>query len=144
MGYYIRADMADINVKVDGETVPRAGNQMWATFEGGALEADDQKTRPGGMARQVAIGGPTSRADVTVTTQFTDLVAVQAQALENRAGRAKLEVTVNYMDMDGVRRHGFTRTGILKSVQIPDVDVNSGEVSFITLVGSMHEEATGP
>jgi len=140
MGYFIRSDMADIGVKVDGQ--PFGG--MWATYEGGALEADDQKTRPGGMAKQVAIGGPTSRADVTVTTQFTDLIAQKAQLIEERSGRGSLEITVTYMDTDGNRVHGFTRTGFVKSVAIPDVDVNSGDVAFLTLVGSMHEEATGP
>lgn len=139
MAYYIRADMADIRVQLDGADV----GGMWATYEGGALEADDQKTRPGGMTRQIAIGGPTSRGDVTVTTQFTDLIAAKAKAFENRSGRGKLTVSVTYKNTDGVNSEfKFTRTGIVKSVQIPDVDVNSGDVAFLTVVGSMHEAAT--
>jgi hypothetical protein len=140
MPYYIRADMADIRVALDG--VEQGG--MWATYEGGALEADDQKTRPGGMERQVAIGGPTSRADVTVTTQFTDGIAAIAKHFEDRSGRGTLDIKVTYMDMDGhpVSGHRFTRSGIVKSVQIPDVDVNSGEVAFLTVIGSMHELAS--
>jgi hypothetical protein len=135
MGYYIRADMADIRVSLDG--VPQGG--MWATYEGGALEADDQKTRPGGMTNQVAIGGPTSRNDVTVTTQFTDAIAAIAKNFENRSGRGTIDISVSYMDMNGTPRHGFTRSGIVKSVQIPDVDVNTGDVAFLTVIGSMHE-----
>jgi hypothetical protein len=60
--FYIREDQADIRVSVDfgnGQLVPVFGS--WATYEDGALEADDQKTRPGGMGRQVSIGGPASR-----------------------------------------------------------------------------------
>jgi hypothetical protein len=135
MGYYIRADMADIRVSLDG--VPQGG--MWATYEGGALEADDQKTRPGGMTNQVAIGGPTSRNDVTVTTQFTDAIAAIAKNFENRSGRGTIDIAVTYMDMGGTPRHNFTRSGIVKSVQIPDVDVNTGDVAFLTVIGSMHE-----
>lgn len=136
--FYIRADMADIRVYLDG--VPQG--DMWATYEGGALEADDQKTRPGGMTRQVAIGGPTSRGDVTVTTQFTDLIAAIAQNFENRSGRGRLTVSVTYLDPDGNRTgFQFTRTGIVKSVEIPNVDVNTGNVGFLTVVGSMNEVA---
>jgi len=136
MAYFIRADMADIRVKLDDR--PQGG--MWATYEGGALEADDQKTRPGGMQRQIAIGGPTSRGDVTVTTQFTDGIAKLAKDFENRSGRGKLSISVTFLDPDGVATGpSFTRSGIVKSVQIPDVDVNTGDVAFLTVIGSMHE-----
>jgi hypothetical protein len=136
VGFYIRADMADIRVSVDG--VPQGG--QWATYEGGELEADDQKTRPGGMARQVAIGGPTARGDVTVTTQFTDLIASIAKRIENRSGRGSIKVSVTYLDPNGnPTGYSFTRTGVVKSVSIPDVDVNTGDVAFLTVVGSMNE-----
>jgi hypothetical protein len=137
MGFYVRRDMANITVLLDDVPV----GDLWATCEGGALEADDQKTRPGGMKRQVAIGGPTSRSDMTVTTQFTDLMVGPAKDFENRSGRGKITITVTYLDQDGNADPGraFTRTGIVKSAQIPVVDVNAGDVSFLTVVGSMHE-----
>lgn len=136
MGFYIRADMADIRVTLDG--VPQGS--AWATYEGGELEADDQKTRPGGMARQVAIGGPTARGDVTVTTQFTDSIASIAKRFENRSGRGRLAVRVTYLDPNGSpTSYTFVRTGIVKSVQIPEVDVNTGDVAFLSVVGSMDE-----
>lgn len=139
MAYFIRADMADIKVKLDG--VQRGG--MWATYEGGALEADDQKTRPGGMTRQLAIGGPTSRADVTVTTQYSDTLRQVAKDFETRSGRGAIEITVTFMDPDGNRdpENSFTRKGIVKSVQLPNIDVNTGDVGFLTVIGSMHESA---
>ena len=141
MGYYIRADMADISVKLDGVAI--GPNPGWATYEGGEREADDQKTRPGGMADQVAIGGPTSRNDVTVTTQFTDAVAAIAKQIEKRSGRGTFEVSVTYLNMNGdpVAAHSFIRTGIVKSVSIPNIDVNTGDVAFLTVVGSMNEIA---
>ena len=33
----------------------------------------------------------------------------------------------------------FTRKGIVKSVQIPNIDVNTGDVAFLTVIGSMDE-----
>lgn len=141
MGYFIRADMADIRVWLDG--VPQG--DMWATYEGGALEADDQKTRPGGMQRQIAIGGPTSRGDVTVTTQFTDLIAKIAGNFEERSGRGAFEVHVTYLDANGFGTpYAFVRKGVVKSVQIPDVDVNGADVAFLTVIGSMHESSKTP
>ena len=137
--WYIRSDMAFIQVFL-GEPAVQKGD-LWATFEGGALEADDQKTRPGGMARQVAIGGPTSRGDVTVTTQMTDQLMATAREFEAAAGRGKLTVSVTYLDMDGKANDArkFTVKGIVKSAQIPSVDVNSGDVAFLTVVGSLDE-----
>jgi len=135
--FYIRADMADIKVRLNN--VPM-GDQ-WATFEGGALEADDQKTRPGGMENQVAIGGPASRSDVTVTTQFTDAIAGIAKTFENSVGTGALSITVSYLNMSGKPDQSFTQTGIVKSVQIPNVDVNAGDVAFLTVIGSMDQVA---
>lgn len=137
MGFYVRRDMANIQVFLDDVPV----GDLWATFEGGALEADDQKTRPGGMKAQKAIGGPTSRGDITVSTQFTDLMVQPAKDFEARAGRGKITVTVTYLDQDGNQNgaRSFTRVGIVKSAQIPEVDVNAGDVAFLTVVGSMDE-----
>lgn len=144
MSYYIRGDMASITVKVGGDEI-FAGAE-WATYSGGELEADDQKTRPGGMKGQVAIGGPTSRSDITCTIQFTDVVAkkVKADKWESRAGRGTFEATVTFLDSDGngVAETAFTRKGIVKRIKIPDVDVNTGEVAFLEVVGSMDEVTT--
>jgi hypothetical protein len=137
--FYIRADMADIKVRL-GKPGIQMGDQ-WATYEGGALEADDQKTRPGGMANQVAIGGPASRTDVTVTTQFTDTVAGIAKQFEDAVGTGELSISVAYLKMDGKPERTFTRTGIVKSVSIPDVDVNAGDVAFLTVIGSMNQSS---
>ena len=142
MSYYIRSDMAFINVYLNN--VQKGA--LWATFEGGALDADDQKTRPGGMKQQKALGGPTSRGDVTVTTQMTDGLMQTAKEFEKAAGRGKITVKVAYLDMDGNDdgSRTFTVRGVVKSCQIPSVDVNSGDVAFLTVVGSLDEEATYP
>lgn len=142
MAYYIRSDMAFINVYLGGVQK----GDLWATFEGGALDADDQKTRPGGMKQQVALGGPTSRGDITVTTQMTDQLMQVAKDFEKAAGRGDMSVTITYLDLNGAadNKRAFTVKGKVKSCQIPSVDVNSGDVAFLTVVGSLDEEATYP
>ena len=139
MAFYVRSDMARIRVFLGTPPVQK-GNE-WATFEGGALEADDQKTRPGGMRSQMAIGGPTSRGDVTVTTQMTDSMVQVARDFEKAAGRQAIMISVTYTDNDGNEdaTRKFTVKGFVKSCQIPSMDVNSGDVAFLTVVGSLHE-----
>jgi len=142
MAFYIRSDMAQIHVFLGKGAAKVQKGAEWATFEGGALEADDQKTRPGGMAKQVAIGGPTSRGDVTVTTQFTDSMVQVAKDFEAAAGRKEMTVTITYKDNDGNAdgARAFTVEGFVKSCQIPSADVNSGDVAFLTVVASLHED----
>jgi hypothetical protein len=92
------------------------------------------------MGRQVSIGGPASRADVTATIQFSDVVAAQAKALENRVGRGRLKVAITWLDPDGNRTaFSFTRTGTIKNVAIPNSNANAADVGFLSLVGSMDE-----
>jgi hypothetical protein len=138
MAYYIRSDMAFIQVALAGV----AKGDLWATFEGGGLEADDQKTRPGGMKRQVAIGGPTSRQDVTVTTQMTDGLTAVAKEFESAAGRKTMTVTVTYLDEDGnaVVGNSFSVKGKVKSAVWPSLDVNSGDVAFLSVTASLDED----
>ena len=138
--FYIRQDQADIRVSVDmgdGRQAPLFDS--WATYEGGTADSEDQKTRPGGMGDQVAIGGPPTREDVTVTTQFTDLVASRAKQLEGRSGKGSIKIAVNYLDPEGNRTgFSFTRIGVVKSVAIPNVDANGADVAFLTLVASVN------
>jgi hypothetical protein len=137
MGWYIRSDMAFIQVLL-GDV--KKGD-LWATFEGGGLEADDQKTRPGGMQKQMAIGGPTSRQDVTVTTQMTDGMFAVAKEFEAAAGRKFMSVVVTYLDEDGNGNGGsFTVKGKVKSAVWPNIDVNSGDVAFLSVTASLNEE----
>lgn len=134
---YVREDMADISVHVDGVQY----GDSWATVEGGNLEADDAKTRPGGMGREVSAGGPASRDDLTVTTQFSDIVAGWHGTLEARVGIGRVKVGINYM---GTERSPIGRSqtiqGTLKSVATPDMGDGS-DVGMYTLVVSCDESA---
>lgn len=134
---YVREDMASISVSVGG--VPYGGS--WAEAEGGNLEADDAKARPGGMGREVSAGGPASRDDLTVRTHLTDVTALWVPTLENLVGNGSARVGIAWL---GVNRtplgSGVTRRGTLKAVNTPDMGSGS-DVGMLELVISCDEQA---
>lgn len=135
---YFREDMADIRVSVEGTPL----GDSWATAEGGGLEAEASKTRPGGMGREVSVGGPASRADLTVTTQFTDVVAGWHAWLENLVGNGRAKVGVTWLGPNRLPTGpSHTRVGTIMSVSQPDIDASGSEQGFYTLVVSCDEQA---
>lgn len=139
--FFIREDMASITVNVNG--IPFGGS--WAEAEGGNLEADDAKARPGGMGREVSAGGPASRDDLTVRTHMTDVVATWVPTLESAVGNPGLvgapSMLVNIAWMTPNRQpsgSGVTRTGTLKAVNVPDMGTGA-DAGMLELVMSCDE-----
>jgi hypothetical protein len=115
---WIREDMATINVKLNGQPY----GSTWKEAEGGNLEADIAKARPGGMGREVSAGGPASRQDLTVRTDFSDLVATWVPDFENEVGVGSVEVTFNWLDRRRVPLGISTvRLGILQAANVPNI-----------------------
>jgi hypothetical protein len=135
---YIREDQADIRVTVDGV----AYGDSWATAEGGNLEADDSKTRPGGMGYEVSLGGPASRDDLTVGTQLSDISSTWAKRLESRVGVGRVKVAITFLSPErGPIGTSATRQGVLKGVNVPDMDSTSSDAGMLELVVSCDELA---
>jgi hypothetical protein len=139
---YIREDQAHITVSVGVKGALKAYGDAWAEVEGANLESDDSKTRPGGQGEEVAVGGPSSRDDVTVRVQFSDIVATWHKELENAViNDEPIEVTYQFL----VRRQAIgtkhTVKGIIKSARLPDFSSSGNEVGMYTIVGSMNERA---
>jgi hypothetical protein len=134
---YIREDNADIRVSLAGV----AYGDSWKEVEGGNLTADDVKTRPGGMGYEVSAGGPASREDLTVRTQFTDVVATWVPIHEALVGNGVGIVGVTWLGPDKIPT-GMTRTrkGTLKAVNPPDMG-GGNDVGLYELVFSMNELA---
>jgi hypothetical protein len=138
---YIREDEADIQVTLNGTPYP-AGGGSWKEIEGGNLEADDAKTRPGGMGYEVAVGGPASRGDLTVKTQMTDITAGWVHAFEEAVGCGEVSVQANFMRcnrtlMDNPKRN-VQRKGVLKAVNVPDMG-GGNDVALLEIVVSCDE-----
>jgi hypothetical protein len=134
---YIREDMADIRVSLNG--VPYGDS--WKETEGGNLESDDAKARPGAMGREVSAGGPASRGDLTVRTNLTDITATWLPAFENECGNGDVLVTVSWLGRGrSPLGTGFSRKGTLKSVNTPDMGGGS-DVGMFEIVVSCDELA---
>src|SRR5215831_13897094 len=123
---YLREDQADIRLTVNG-TAYGDGNS-WCTYTGGSIAAADAKTRPGGMGKELNLGGPASRTDVTITTQNSDVMVGQHRKLEDEVGKGRAVISIQYLDIEGIAIPGasFTVTGRLKEAHLPDVNFDSG------------------
>jgi hypothetical protein len=146
---YIRQDEASIRLSVfpPGQFTAKkfpAANTDWATMTGGTLEATDVKVRPGGLKKQVSVGGPAVRADVTMTIPMSDKVAAVHNELESYCGRARAQALVAWLNPDGSRMSGasFTRVGTLKAVELPEANVDGTTMGMYTVIISCDEQAT--
>lgn len=129
----LRQDQAAISVTVTGVALPFI--KSWTMLEGGDVEAEDTKTRPGGMLPQVNLGGPSSRSDCTVTRNYSAALHPYIVQLENVAGRAAMKVAYTILDANGVPSGPtVTMTGILKTVTRPNFDANATGAAFLSLV----------
>jgi hypothetical protein len=125
---YVRADQADIRVTVGG--VPYGDS--WKSAAGGVLEvATDVKVRPGAMGKEVSVGGLSTRSDLTVETNMTDVVAGWVDNLEAVNGSARVSVTLAWLNADGTPMGPkLIRRGTLKNVTVPDMGANSDAAMF--------------
>lgn len=104
---------------------------------GGGTSAENAKHTPGSSpSSQVALGGPRSTEDVTVSRGF---VATRDHDLIRRfrplCGLAEMTVTQIPLDKDG-REFGRPDvwTGVLQMIGPPDYDANSSDVSTFDIV----------
>lgn len=118
-----------VTVVVDGESLG-----TFITKTGGKTSADGKKTRLGGMSSEVALGGPASTDDITVSRVFDTFMQARAKRLRSRVGLAPMSVTHTPLGNDKKPSGpAETYTGILNGVTTPDADDNSSDVAMIEL-----------
>jgi hypothetical protein len=138
---YLRQDQATISVPVLPVQLPFV--KSWATLEGGDLESEDTKTRPGGMLGQVNLGGPTTRSDATVMRPYTAELHPYIVALEEIAGQGVMNITYTILNAVGQTIGPVvTLTGLLKSVTRPNFDSNATGAAMLTLVMGCDAQAS--
>jgi hypothetical protein len=132
---FISGDMADLRVSVNG--VPYGDS--WSEAEGGNLEADVAKVRPGGMGNEKSAGGASSRQDLTVRIPYTDVGAPWAPARVAVNGDGDVTFSAHWLGRNKVPLGtSLTRTGTLQAVNVPDVGDGSA-VGLFELVISCDE-----
>lgn len=127
----MRANQHSVTVNVDGTPLG-----VFDTIEGGGVDSDETKYRPGGMAPQISLGGFQTVDNVTVGRLYElardhDLV----RWLLGRSGKGRVTVTKQFLDTDG-NPYGkpYIYTGTLKTVTPPHGDSNSNDASVWTMV----------
>jgi hypothetical protein len=106
------------------------------TWEGANVTADNTKHRRGGMGAQVAIGGPVTIEDLTVSRDY-DLARDNKNAhwLATAVGRGKAVATKTYLDSDGIKFGSpIVVTGVLIGYNEPNADSDSSDVAMMELV----------
>lgn len=108
----------------------------WAMLEGGDLESEDTKVRPGGMQPQKNLGGPTTRTDATVSRPYTPELHRRIVDLENYSGNGAMNIKWTILDSTGSAAGNPTVTidGILKNVTRPNWDANATGAAMLALV----------
>jgi hypothetical protein len=118
MPNYTREDQVDIRVTLDGV----AYGNSWDSIAGGDKDSNTVKIRVNG--KEIDIGGPATRGDLTVGIQLSDQVAAWIRTFDTRCGKGALKVSASLLDADlNVIWGPFTRTGTVKGTTgIPDMD----------------------
>lgn len=129
----VRQNRITVSVTYKGEV---RDLKVFDTWEGGNVTADNTKHRRGGMGEQVAIGGPVTIEDVTVSRDY-DLLRDNPNGkwLAGAVGRARVTAQKQYLDANG---DGYGKpviiTGILIGYNEPNADSDSGDVAMLELV----------
>lgn len=141
MPTYLRQDQATISVPHLPVLLPFV--KSWAMLEGGDLESEDTKTRPGGMLGQVNLGGPTTRTDATVSRPYTKELHPFIKRLEDAGGNGAMSISWTILDATGSTAGGptYTINGILKNVTRPNWDSNTAGAAMLALVMGCNVEA---
>jgi len=128
-----RQNRITVNVTFLGETRSLG---TWDTWSGGGVTADNTKHRRGGMGPQVAVGGPKTIDDVTISRDY-DLQRDNPNAhwLSSAVGRAWVTAKKQYLDMDGYDfGDPIVITGVLIGYNEPESDSDSSDVAMVELV----------
>jgi hypothetical protein len=94
------------------------------------------------MGKQVALGGPAERDDVTCQIQLTDVVLNMHKTLEADTGRRRYKVSYTFLDPDGLPTGpSHTVVGVMKSPKLPNMDSEASDAALYTIVVSLDEQA---
>jgi hypothetical protein len=129
----VRQNKITVVVKFQGATHDLG---IFDTWEGANVTADNTKHRRGGMGPQVAIGGPVTIEDLTISRDY-DLARDNPNAhwLSDAVGRASVVATKQYLDSEAVAfGDPIIITGVLIGYNEPNSDSDSGDVAMFELV----------
>jgi hypothetical protein len=129
-----RSDTYSVKVTVVGFGIGNTG--VWDKLSGGAVDSEEFKYSPGGMADQVSLGGRVTTDNVTVSRLYRlSRDHGIAQKLINAVGKARVIITKLPLDVNGNAGgiKPITYQGTLKRVAFPDHDSESSAAGLLEL-----------
>lgn len=133
-----REDTHLLTLSIDRGSAPGAGVKSlgtWDTKEGGEVDSDENKYKPGGMGKEISLGGTRIVGNVTFGRYYDwkrdDAVL---QWLLDGVGNAIGTLGVQMLDVHGNPQGDLlTYNGTLKTVTPPTLDSTSNDPAKITL-----------
>lgn len=125
----MRQDRFRVTASVDGRDLG-----VFETFSGGEVDSEETTYKLGGMGARVSLGGSVTVGNVTIGKLWTESVQLLTHWLISRAGKGRLVIKKQALDVDG-NAFGIPLTygGVLKQVNPPEVDANSSDAAVLEL-----------
>jgi hypothetical protein len=134
-----RQDQYAVLVTIDGEDTG-----IWDKLTGGEVDSEELKYKPGGMARQISLGGSVNVGNVTVSRLY-DLTRdhLRLGGWIAGVGRARVIIKKQPLDLNAIAfGPPVTYTGILKMVTPPEVDSEATDAALVELEVTTDGEVT--
>lgn len=116
-------------------TINKADWGTWDKLNGGEIDSEELKYRPGGMGAHVSLGGSVEVGNITVSRLYDkDRDHGHITSLVEKVGKADVVINRQLLDVDG-NAYGshIVYTGKLKTVTLPEVDSESSDAGLIEL-----------
>lgn len=133
-----REDQFNVTVDITRNIAGAAVTKTLGTFDkmsGFEVDSEETKFWPGGMAKQLSLGGKVNVGNGTISRLY-DLARdhpISGWLIEG-VGKARVVITKTSLDVDGnAYGNALTYTGTLKMVQLPEPDSESSDPALIEL-----------
>jgi hypothetical protein len=117
---------------------------VWDTKEGGEVDSEETKYPPGGMAREISLGGRRTIGNITLSRycdRVRDWPLIKWLCDQAGAGRVSIGQTpLNFAGAPGGAQLGYT--GTLKTVTPPPVDSTGSDAAKIECECTIDGEVT--
>lgn len=123
-----RQDQYSVSMTVDGTPTG-----VWDKLDGGEVDSEEAKYKPGAMASAVSLGGSIEVGNLTISRLYVlNRDHDNIHWLISRAGRGQVVVNRQPLDVDG-NAYGrpLVYTGTLKTVTLPEIDSESSDAALL-------------
>lgn len=116
-------------------TVDNIDFGIWDKLDGGEVDSEELKYKPGGMGAHVSLGGSVEVGNLTLSRLcLLERDHAQIHFLIERVGKANVVVNRQPLDVDAnAYGDALVYTGKLKAVSPPEVDSESSDAGLLEI-----------